>query len=170
MTNSHGEILRRLAKAYVIVAFDGDKAGMKATEATYEAVRGKLPSPFAAALPPGSDPAQSLVDVGSEGLLRRITRLRPLAEALVDRRIAAWSNLEENAEARVACLRHVARVLSSMSPQDVAREARRLPGILGLDHATVTRELADAVSNPMPTSEHTRGLHASCRAVARSGP
>lgn len=151
MTPRHGEIVSQLVNAHVIVAFDRDQAGNKAAESTYGGLRARLGSLFAATLPNGSDPAQSLLDSGPDGLLGQLTRIQPLADSIIDNHLAAWPNLDENAEARVACLRDVARVTARMTPDDATNQARRLPAILGLDQETVTRELAEAVSAPSST-------------------
>ncbi|GAB3785732.1 toprim domain-containing protein [Nocardioides ungokensis] len=148
VTTRHGEILGRLVRSHVIVAFDRDPAGLKAAERTCAAISGHLRNPFAAALPHHADPAETLVQEGPEGLSRCLTRLRPLAQAIVDEHLDAWPNLSENAEARVACLREVSRVLARLGTGDINTHATRLTSVLGLGQGTVTRELTDAVSAP----------------------
>jgi len=148
ITRAHGAVISRLAQGHVIVALDRDPAGMKAAEAAYDALRDQLTSLLTASLPPRSDPAQTLATAGPSGLRRHLTQLRPLADSIVDHRIAARPNLGDNAEARVACLREVTRVVARMTPEDATHQAARLSGILGLDQATVTRELTDAVTAP----------------------
>jgi DNA primase len=146
ITLTHGAVIAGLVQGHVIVALDRDPAGMKATEAAYDALRGQSASLFTASLPRRSDPAQTLTVAGTSGLQRHLTQLRPLADAIVDDRIAARPNLDGNAEARVACLRQVTRVVARMTPEDATHQAARLSSILGLDQETVTRELTDAVT------------------------
>jgi DNA primase len=151
ITRAHGAVIAGLVQGHVIVALDRDPAGMRAAEAAYDALRGQSASLFTASLPRRSDPAQTLATAGTSGLRQHLTQLRPLADAIVDHRIEARPHLHDNAEARVACLREVTRVVARMTPDDATHQAARLSGILGLDQATVTRELADAVTGVSTT-------------------
>jgi DNA primase len=145
LTHRHGELLARIVHAHVIVAFDRDPAGVKASESACAVLSPSLDSLFAARLPDGSDPAHTLVGNGSAALLRSLTELQPLVDQIVEDHLAAWPNLNDNAEARVACLRELSLVLAKTCPRTMARQASRLCDRLGLGSETVTRELADAV-------------------------
>jgi hypothetical protein len=57
--------------------------------------------------------------------------------------------VRDNADARVACLRGVARVVCRMPAPDLANQAARLPRLLGLTQDSVTRELIEAAA-PTP--------------------
>lgn len=161
MTAHHSEILSELVRGHVVVAFDRDPAGLQAAERACAILSGQLASLFAASLPDRSDPAQTLGQSGPEGLRGCLTQLRPLAQAIVDEHLAAWHNLDDNAEARVACLREISCVLARVGQRDMTSHAARLTSVLGLDHGTVTRELADAVSAPPAnlTPVTTRSRH-----------
>lgn len=110
-----------------------------------------MTSLHAATLPRQTDPARALTQTGSEGLRNHLTQLTPLANFIVDNRVAARTNVPDNAEARVACLRELSTVIARMKPDDATRQSAGLPGILGLDHETVTRELVSAVCPPTAT-------------------
>jgi DNA primase len=173
ITHRHGAIISGLVQGHVIVAFDRDPAGMKAAEATYDVLSHRVTSLFAPSLPRRSDPAQALALAGPSGLRRHLMQLRPLADSIVDHRIEAWPNLGDNAEARVACLREVTRVVARMTPPDATHQAARLGDLLGLDQETVTRELADAVTALSTGGQPLRTLSAphdrrSTRGVAPS--
>jgi DNA primase len=166
LTHQHAQLLARHVQAHVIVAFDHDPAGVKATETAFTTLSPSLPSLFAATLPDTSDPAQALTEQGSATLLRGLTRLQPLADRVVDDHLAAWPNLSDNAEARVACLRELSLVLARTSPRTMARQAARICDRLDLGSDTVTRELSDAVVTAEFRSARTelvpaqRGAHA----------
>lgn len=146
ISQRHAELLGRLVQGHVIVAFDRDPAGAKASETACATLSPRVNSLFAATLPNGSDPAQTLVGNGPTMLLQDLLHVQPLTDRIVDDRVAAWPNLD-NAEAKVACLREVSHVLTQMSPQTMARQSVRLREQLDLDGDTVTRELAEAVSS-----------------------
>ena len=55
-----------------------------------------------------------------------------------------------NAEAQVACLRGVARLVYGMAPPDVTEQAGRLPHLPGLTQETITRELTEAAAPRTP--------------------
>jgi len=148
VTRAHGAIVGDLVKGHVIAALDRDSAGVKAAEATYHALGGQVASVLAAKLPPGSDPAQALAVAGTRGLQHQLAQVQQLADAIVDDHIDTWPSISDNAEARVACLREVTRVIARMTPHDATQQAARLAEILGLDHRTVSRELTDAVTAP----------------------
>ena len=147
LTHRHGQILGQLASGHTIIAFDDDRAGHLAAERAYAALAGQVGSLHTAALSEGRDPADILGRLGPHALRRQIIHLQPLADVIVDRRISSWPNLNDNAEARVACLREVAIIVARMTPIDLTCQARRLIKALHLDPSTVTRELANRVTN-----------------------
>jgi len=101
-------------------------------------------------VPPASDPADLLRLTGPTGLRHHLNATTPLAARIVDDYLAAWPQRHSNADARVACLRGVARVVCGMTPADLTGQAGRLPRLLGLSQETVTRELIEATAPRTP--------------------
>jgi DNA primase len=153
---AHAEHIRALSPTAVVVVLDEDGAGRAGRERAYLQLRESVADLLCPALPKGSDPADVLLASGSTALRKQLAYTRPLADQLVDDRLGLWPNLNENAEARVACLRETATLVARLRPADLTLVAARLPTDLNLSQQTVTRELAERVSPregpPGPTS------------------
>ena len=72
----------------VIVATDPDLAGQLATERDYWMLTARGGDPRHATLPPGPDPADLLRAAGPDALRQRLHHARPLANTLIDERLA----------------------------------------------------------------------------------
>lgn len=136
-----------LRTAGVLVAFDADDGGRRAAVRSY-----RLLSPVAGptaivALPDGRDPAQILADHGP-GALTTLLRehLQPLADLVIDAEIGAWSQQLRFSEGQVGALRAGAAAIAAMPARDVPRQVGRLAMLIGLDHATVTEAVTDALT------------------------
>jgi DNA primase len=142
----HAEHIRSLDPSAVLVVLDEDRAGRDGRERAYLQLKEGVGELLCPTFPKGSDPAGVLFTSGPLELQKLLSFSRPLADQLVDDRLASWPNLSENAEARVACLRETATLVARMRPTDLTREAARLPAELNLSQQTVTRELTEQVT------------------------
>jgi len=75
-------------QAGVIVATDPDLAGQLAAERDYWMLTARGGDPRHATLPPGQDPADLLRTAGPAALRDRLQQARPLADTLIDERLA----------------------------------------------------------------------------------
>jgi DNA primase len=140
-----------LRAAGALVAFDPDAAGQAAAIAAYHLLRPLTGPLLAAALPGGHDPAAILRDRGPGGLARALAAgTRPLADLVIDAEIGRWSRWLRYPEGQVNALHAAAPLIAAMPPPDVARQVARLAGRLGLDHATVTAAVTDALAVTFP--------------------
>jgi DNA primase len=157
-----------LAATGVLVAFYGDAAGRRAAISAYRllsAITGRI---AAVAFPGGQDPAQILRDQGPAALAEALDRYRrPLADLVIDAHVARWEQWLGYSEGQIAALRALAPVIAGLAPADVARQVARLADRLGLDDATVTVAVTDAVSTTTRRRPHRRG---SRRAQGEPGP
>ena len=143
---THAKHIRALSPTAVVVVLDEDGAGRAGRERAYLRLRECVTDLLCPTLPSGSDPADVLLASGPAALNMHLASTRPLADQLVDDRLGLWHNLNESAEARVACLRETATLVARMRPADLTHVAARLPTDLNLSQQTVTRELAERVA------------------------
>ena len=137
-----------LAAVGVLVAFDHDRAGRKAAVAAYHLLSGITDALMAGVLPAGRDPADLLRDQGPAALARTLAEnTRPLADLVVDAAVDGWSRWLRYPEGQFNALRTAAPVIAAMPPAHVARQVARLAHRLGLDHATVTEAVTDALTH-----------------------
>jgi len=134
----------------VIVAFDRDQPGAHAAARAYPLLRPRFAKVCATRVPADTDPADLLRLSGPTGLRHHLENTTTLATRIVDDYLATWPQRRNNAEAQVACLRGVARVVYGMAPPDVTEQAGRLPYLLGLTQETVTRALIEAAAPTPP--------------------
>jgi len=134
----------------VLVAFDGDGGGHRAAARAYHTLSPACGLTAAVALPAGSDPAQILTDHGPDVLATLLRqRLRPLADLVLDAEVSAWSQRLRFAEGQVRALRAGAAAIAAMPARDVPRQVDRLAERIGLDHASVTEAVTDALTSLM---------------------
>jgi DNA primase catalytic core len=131
----------------VLVAFDADPAGHRAAIGAYERLSRLGATTKAVTLPPGRDPAQILRDHGPSILAAALAqRRRPLADLVVDAEADHWRRWTSFPEGQIGALRATARIIAAMPPADVGRQVSRLADYLGLEHATVTAAVTDALT------------------------
>lgn len=138
----------------VLVAFDADDGGLCAAVRAYRALSPISGWTAAAVLPAGRDPAQVLTDHGP-GMLAAVLgqRRRPLADLVIDAELGDWSQRLRFAEGQVGALRAGAAAIAAMPARDVPRQVGRLADLIGLDHATVTKAVTDALTRLTLSSE-----------------
>lgn len=86
--NAASDTVRRPAPAGVIVATDPDLAGQLAADRDYWMLTARGGDPRHATLPAGLDPADLLSVAGPDALRARLQQARPLADTLIDERLA----------------------------------------------------------------------------------
>jgi DNA primase len=146
-----------LRAAGVLVAFDPDPAGQQAAIAAYHLLSPLTGTLMAAVLPSGHDPASILRHRGPGGLAHAIAdSARPLADLVVDAEIDGWSRWLRYAEGRINALHGAAALVAAMPPDHVARQVARLADRLGLDHATVTTAVTNALHDLPADDLHAR--------------
>jgi DNA primase len=124
-------------------------------------------------LPPGQDPAQVFAERGSDVLAAIVNRTHPLADLVTDAEVDRWSRWLGFAEGQINALRATAPVVAAMPPAHVARQVARLADRLGLDYATVTEAVTEALPQVIaktataPPGERTPGTQSQAAAVAR---
>lgn len=130
----------------IVVALDGDPAGRAGMLRAWEALRGLSAPVDAAVFEPGDDPAEVLRREGPDGLLRVLRNARPMADLAVDAAVERAGGAPRSPEERAAALHAAAAAIARMAPPHVPRQVGRVAERLGLDHATVTRALVEAVT------------------------
>jgi DNA primase len=148
MTPAQVKELARTAHGTILLAFDSDTAGTKATARAYRLLGPEFPQMHAVRMATGTDPAQMLEKGGPQQLRHALAESQPLAARVVDDILQRYDSKLKNAEARVSALRELAPVVVDRAERDVVRQVARLTGLLGLDHHTITRELIEAVTSP----------------------
>ncbi|HET7415616.1 MAG TPA: toprim domain-containing protein [Arthrobacter sp.] len=158
LTEQHATQIAKMVTDDVIVSLDGDTAGNRAAENAYLRLARHLSRLTTPRSMGGSDAAETLRSSGAKALNGHLRTTVPLANRVINARLASWPNLHESAETELAALRDVTRIVARAQPTDVATLARKLAIENGFDLPTVTRELADAMTNsraarcgPVPT-------------------
>jgi DNA primase catalytic core len=132
--------------AGVTVAFDGDQAGRQAAVRAYHLLRAVTDDPGVVTFPAGQDPAGYLCERGTAGLAWLLgSHTRPLADLVVDTRIAKFERWLEFTEGAFAALRAVAPIVAGLPPDQVARRVAYVAAALGLSHAEVTEAVTAAL-------------------------
>jgi DNA primase len=137
-----------LAERGIVTALDGDDAGRQASLRAYDLLRQVRAWPSALDLPAGQDPAGLATEHGAAGLHAALRAAvgKPLADLVVDERIARhplqWT------EGQVAAGRDAAAAVATMPTEHVGRQVARVSALTGLDTATVSGLVVDAVTSP----------------------
>ncbi len=125
----HLRMLARYAQR-VVLAFDGDAAGVKAAERAWEAARelegdgqGVALDLRVLVLPETSDPADLVTEVGAEGVARAVAEATPVVPFVLRHHLAAADLDTESG--RTAALKDALTVLGRESDPDLRREWAR---------------------------------------------
>ena len=100
LTRTQASLLARFCQARVLVAYDADPAGQRASAAAYEVLAPLFDQLRSVVLPEGCDPAALLQTGGPRALRDALSRDRPLADTAVDQGLRYWLPKRENADAR----------------------------------------------------------------------
>ncbi len=153
LTPDHANQLRQITGPGrpLHVAYDSDPAGQAATLRAAALLTGW--SAAQVFLPPGQDPAPILDGHGARGLRRTLTQTRPLVDAAVDHRLAAWDRhlAVANVAAAVDAVRDVDLLIAAAPPDQYARLIAHTAAYTGLPLDQVTRRVLDAIApDPRP--------------------
>ena len=133
-TDEHAKILRKYAKK-AILCYDGDNAGIKASEKTFRKLAAAGLEVYHASLPPGEDPDSLIGSSGPEALREAIDSARPYLEVRVGQELAL---IQGDANARAALIPRMADLAAEITDRNrrdvaVADLATRLnTGLEGL--------------------------------------
>ena len=119
-----------------IVATDADPAGRAAAERAYWLLTQHAVSPRSVALPDGSDPADILHRYGPEALAASVNGAHPLAQDLIDGRLAHTS--------RPTSVKDLAAVIAADAPSRWLTQARDLTERTDAKSAQILTDLAEA--------------------------
>lgn len=138
----------------LLLAFDHDRAGRKATQKTWALLNEQQRNTAQAIeLPAGSDPAQLAELRGAASLREALHNPVPLEDVMVDHIItASTTNVAGQQllipETRMAAMSAVAKFVATRPPESITRHVVRIGQALDMDYGRVSRAIADAISPP----------------------
>lgn len=157
-TDEHARILAKYAKK-AILCYDGDQAGINASEKTYRKLVQAGLEVYQAELPPGEDPDSLIRTRGAEALQQAVAEARPYLEARIARE---QERIQDDLNARAALIPRLADLVADIadpvrrdvSSADVATRLR-----VGLDSFrttidTIIRERKKSPANRTPRESH----------------
>lgn len=113
-TDEHARILRKYAKK-AILCYDGDNAGIKASEKTFRKLAAAGLEVYHASLPPGEDPDSLIGKSGPEALREAIDTARPYLEVRVGQELAL---IQGDANARAALIPRMADLAAEITDRN----------------------------------------------------
>lgn len=113
-TDEHAMILRKYAKK-AILCYDGDNAGIKASEKTFRKLAAAGLEVYHASLPPGEDPDSLIGSKGPEALRDAIDTARPYLEVRVGQELAL---IRGDANARAALIPRMADLAAEITDRN----------------------------------------------------
>jgi DNA primase len=145
LTDDQAARLRRIVEV-VVLLFDGDEAGRKATLRSLQTLLAAGLEVRIATLPTGVDPDDLVRKRGSEALQTLLSRAEPGVEYFIDKR---WSQPNQSAHYRAQMLEEAAHVLKSV-PLAAHRDLLidQLATMLRTDQQTVRTNLRRALRRP----------------------
>jgi DNA primase len=147
----------------VLAAFDADKAGQKAAVRAYDLLSGVASRPMTVVLPSGQDPAGLFASHGGQALSLALDHLaRPLADTVIDARLAKHASSLDSVDGQFGALRAVAPVIAHMPPIEWPRQAIRVSAQIGL----TPTEVSDAVTRALSSAAEPRAGPGPGRAAA----
>lgn len=140
-------MLRQASRVdWVVVAFDGDSAGVSGAARSIEVLAEAFGVVLAADLPFGQDPS-SLFAASPERLHDALTHTRPLAQVAIDVELLRWDRVLDHISGQVNAVRAVAPLVARLPAGRVAAEVARLARRVGLEEQVVSREVVAAVGS-----------------------
>ena len=129
----------------VTVAFDADPAGRRAAVRAFDLLRPAWDDIAVTRLPDGADPAGYFRDHGPATLARLLDASGPLADLVVDAKLAGFDQWLGFTDGKFLALHAVAPLVAGLPPTQVARQVARIADHLGLGHAEVTGAVTAAL-------------------------
>lgn len=118
-TDEHAAILRKYAKKAVL-CYDGDTAGIKASEKTYRKLAQAGLEVYMATLPPGEDPDSLINTKGAEVLQQAIASARPYLEARISRELQSGGGRAEKRAGLIVLMADLVAEIADRNRRDVA--------------------------------------------------
>ncbi len=113
-TEEHANILRKYAKK-AILCYDGDNAGIKASEKTFRKLAQAGLEVYHASLPPGEDPDSLIRTQGAEALRTALENARPYLEVRVGLEL---EQIKGDANARAALIPRMADLAAEITDRN----------------------------------------------------
>ena len=156
-TDDHARILRKYAKK-AILCYDGDNAGIKASEKTFRKLAAAGLEVYHASLPAGEDPDSLIGSRGPEALREAIDTARPYLEVRVGQEL---SLIQGDANARAALIPRMADLAAEITDRNrrdvaVADLATRLNTGLEALRETVEGIIRSRKDAPQSASTESR--------------
>lgn len=145
LTPGHARLLRRFSEK-VVVNFDQDAAGQKATRRSLDVLVAEGLAVHVVELPEGEDPDSFLRTAGAAAYLERLAAATPYVEWLIER--AAAENDTGTPAGKAAYLQALLPTLARI--ESAVERAAWLPAVVergGLDEAAALQELRRALSS-----------------------
>ena len=139
--------LTRLNAQRVVLAFDSDDAGTRATERAVRALVPALADVRAVNTHGTGDPADVFTRSGGPSLVGELRGAGHASDQVLDAHLRKWAGRLDHVEAKVGCLREAATLLAELPPGDTAHHVVRLATGLGIGVDAVTAELVECVSH-----------------------
>ena len=117
-TDEHAKMLRKYAKK-AILCYDGDNAGIKASEKTFRKLAQAGMEVYQASLPPGEDPDSLIKHSGADALRLAIDSARPYLEVRTGVELAAVQDTNDRA-ALIPRMADLAAEIADPNRRDVA--------------------------------------------------
>ena len=156
LTPAQASLIAGFTTARVLIAYDADLAGQRASAAAYDVLAPLFDQLRSVVLPDACDPAALLQSEGPRTLRDALSQDRLLADAVIDHGLRYWLPKRDNAEARAAAVHELAPSIARLRPVDATREAGRLAQALGIDHAAITEAVTDAITTRAITPSTAR--------------
>ena len=155
-TDEHARILRKYAKK-AILCYDGDNAGIKASEKTFRKLAAAGLEVYHASLPAGEDPDSLIGRLGAEALREAIDSARPYLEVRTGQEL---SMIQGDANARAALIPRMADLAAEITDRNrrdvaVADLATRLNTGLEALRETVEGIIRTRKDSPKPADSPT---------------
>lgn len=134
----------------MIVLFDGDEAGQNAAARAFDVMQHSVGQPLVAVLPTGQDPAslpgRALLDVLDGPVV-------PLADLVVDARLAKFDRQMDFIDGKFNALDAVAPLIAAMPAREIGRQIARTAEHTGLTIAEVTDSVTRAIRQAVAARE-----------------
>jgi DNA primase len=131
LTGTQAEALSRAAdlrQVGILVAFDDDAAGRKASVRAYHVLR-TISDRLQTVTLSGKDPAEILESEGPAALRAVLQgHAKPLSAMVIDAHLAPWERRLRDTEGPLLAMRSLAAVIADLLPAETAREIRRIIG------------------------------------------
>ncbi len=169
LTIEHVSLIRRFVKN-VVLMFDGDAAGVKATLRTMDAFLNSGVTVNVVRLPPGEDPDSYVRAHGAEHLLELEQQARPLVQFAVEQCLAGVT--ETSVEERMRRVDEVLRILAKVSnPIEKEEYLKQVAEQLGIRQSLLMQRspVLAARERSHVSRQHTQSVPPRPRTQARKG-